>query len=584
VLNTPLPFRPEALVGATLDGRYRIVSHIASGGMGAIFRAEHVHLRKDVAVKVLRPDLTASADLVERFRREAEIAATLAHENIVRVTDFGRSPEGWLFLAMEFLEGESLFERLRREGAMRPDVAVAILAQVCRGLDAAHQRGVIHRDLKPENVFLIGGGDRPLAKILDFGIAKITDPGARSDTQTGMVVGTPEYLSPEQAMGSPLDGRADIYSVGLIAWRMLVGRHPFQAPDARGLVLMQATRPIPSLVEARPELSAFPGLVAAVGRACAKDPADRPSSAGQLAADLEAGVDPRATTRASLSPLPLPPTPPPLVPAFDGTLPAPPPGAPPLVTMPLDETPVADPGRGWRRVAGAASLLLVVAAVTAAAFAAQRQRPIERAQELLGAGRAEEARAVILAALPREPRSGRLHLLHARALARLPGQLAAAVDAYGEAAALDPSCLDEAAYADLAGGLSQERRVADKAAQLLVKAGPPAGAAVLGACGAGPGWVRLRALDVARGLGIEARLDRMAVYGGLLADPDCEVRKASARRLGELGNPAALPRLREAALAIKESRTALGLIQRVPVCGADEAAAAATRIEQVARQ
>jgi len=584
VLNTPLPFRPEALVGATLDGRYRIVSHIASGGMGAIFRAEHVHLRKDVAVKVLRPDLTASADLVERFRREAEIAATLAHENIVRVTDFGRSPEGWLFLAMEFLEGESLFERLRREGAMRPEVAVAILAQVCRGLDAAHQRGVIHRDLKPENIFLIGG-ERPLAKILDFGIAKITDPGARSDTQTGMVVGTPEYLSPEQAMGSPLDGRADIYSVGLIAWRMLVGRHPFQAPDARGLVLMQATRPIPSLVEARPELSAFPSLVAAVGRACAKDPADRPPGAGQLAADLETAVGPRATPSASLSPLPLPPTPPPLVPALDGTLPSPPPGAPsPIITMALDETPVADPGRGWRRVASLASLLLVVAAVVAAAFAAQRQRPVERAQELLGAGRAEEARAVILAALPREPRSGRLHLLHARALARLPGQLAAAVDAYGEAAALDPASLDEAAYADLAGALSQERRVADKAALLLVKVGAPAAPAVLGACGAGPGWVRLRALDVARGMGVEARLDRMAVYGGLLADPDCEVRKASARRLGELGNPAALPRLREAAQAIRESRTALGLIQRVPVCGADEATAAADRIEQVARQ
>jgi len=584
VLNTPLPFRPEALVGATLDGRYRIVSHIASGGMGAIFRAEHVHLRKDVAVKVLRPDLTSSADLVERFRREAEIAATLAHENIVRVTDFGRSPEGWLFLAMEFLEGESLFERLRREGAMRPEAAVGILAQVCRGLDAAHQRGVIHRDLKPENVFLIGA-ERPLAKILDFGIAKITDPGARSETQTGMVVGTPEYLSPEQAMGSTLDGRADIYSVGLIAWRMLVGRHPFQAPDARGLVLMQATRPVPSLVEARPELSAFPSLVAAVGRACAKDPADRPGTAGQLAADLEASVGPRATPRAAPAPLSLPPTPSPLQPAV-AAFPLGTPGAPttPLVTMPLDETPVADPGRRWRRVASGASLLLVIAAVVAAAFAAQRQRPMERAQELLGAGKAEEAREVILAALPREPRSSRLHLLHARALARLPGQVAAAVEAYGEAAALDPGALDEAAYADLAGALSQERRVSDRAGQLLVRAGAPAAPAVLAACGAGPGWVRLRALDVARGLGVEARLDRMAVYGGLLGDPDCEVRKAAARRLGELGNPTALPRLREAALAIKESRTALGLLQRVPVCGADEAAAAATRIEQVARQ
>jgi len=577
VALAPAAFAPESLVGSTLDGRYRLVAHIASGGMGAIFRAEHVHLRKDVAVKVLRPDLTSSSDLVERFRREAEIAATLTHENIVRVTDFGRSPEGWLFLAMEYLEGESLFERLRREGAMRPDLAVHILVQICRGLDAAHERGVIHRDLKPENVFLVGG-ERPLAKILDFGIAKLTDPGASSETQTGMVVGTPEYLSPEQATGSAVDGRADIYSVGLIAWRMLVGRHPFQAPDARGLVLMQATRPVPSLIEARRGLAGFPGLVAAVARACAKDPAERTPTAGQLAAELEAAVPPgtpaRAETPAARTPA-APAAPEPRAPT----------GGAPQTTLSLeDETPVATPRRSLlRRALPWAGLGALAAAIALSLLSWMRGRADERAQELLGAGRVEEARQVLARAVARQPESARLRVLQGRALSRLPGQPAAAVEAYAAAAALDPKALDDGAYTDLAGALSQEKRVADRAAQLLEQAGPPAAAAVLAAAaGGGPGWTRVRALELSRAMGIEARLDRPAVYGGLLVDPDCEVRRAAARRLGELANPAALPRLQELAQARREQKTLFG-VQKVPVCGAPEAAEAVARIGQVTK-
>ncbi len=223
-------FEPKTLVGTTLDGRYELTAHLATGGMGAVFRARHVHLRKDVAVKVLRPDLTTSPDIVERFRREAEIASALEHDNIVRVTDFGRTPEGYLFLVMELLAGESLFDRLRREGCLSPEEAVPILWQVCAGLQAAHALGVVHRDLKPENVFLARTpSGREVAKVLDFGIAKIADPASESSTQAGIVVGTPEYLSPEQAMGAAVDARADVYAVGLIAWRTLAGRHPFKA-------------------------------------------------------------------------------------------------------------------------------------------------------------------------------------------------------------------------------------------------------------------------------------------------------------------------------------------------------------------
>ncbi len=575
----PAPFRPEALVGATLDGRYRLVSHLASGGMGAIFRAEHVHLRKDQAIKVLRPDLTLSADLVERFRREAEIAATLAHPNIVRVTDFGRSPEGWLFLAMEFLEGESLFERLRREGALRPEAAVSILVQVCRGLEAAHQRGVVHRDLKPENVFLVG--EPPVAKILDFGIAKLTDPGTPSDTQVGMVVGTPEYLSPEQAMGQAVDARADLYAVGLIAWRMLAGRHPFHAQDARGLVLMQATRPVPSLSEARPELKAWPLLLSAVARACAKDPAERPASAGQLAQDLESSLTPGAC------PSPAPPGAP-GTPAPDAG-PTPRPAgeaeAPPVVTLPLDDIPVQASRRGWGRV------LLLVAGALATALAVgigygawRRARPEERAAALLADSKAEEARELLARAVPRHPESARLRVLYGRSLSQQPGGTAAAVEAYAEAQAIDPASLDAGAYTTLATALLSERNVADAAAQVLNRAGAPAHAAVLAvAGGAGPAAGRMRAVELARAMGIEPRLDRLALYGGLLSDPDCELRRLAVRRLTELGDPAALPRLQVLAQAKKESKGLLGTTQLTPVCGAAEASDAVARLEKAGR-
>ncbi|HEX9052510.1 MAG TPA: serine/threonine-protein kinase, partial [Anaeromyxobacter sp.] len=298
-------FEPLSLVGTTLDGRYELVAHLATGGMGAVFRARHVHLRKDVAVKVLRPDLTSSAEIVERFRREAEIASALEHDNIVRVTDFGRTPEGYLFLVMELLTGESLFDRLRREGFLPPEEAVPILWQVCAALEAAHALGVVHRDLKPENVFLArSGSGREVTKILDFGIAKIADPSSVSATQSGIVVGTPEYLSPEQAMGIAVDARADLYAVGLIAWRTLAGRHPFKADEPRALLMMQATRPVPPLTDNRPDLSAYPALVAAVARACAKEPAERQQSAAALKDDLAAALGPAFAVPTPATPTP----------------------------------------------------------------------------------------------------------------------------------------------------------------------------------------------------------------------------------------------------------------------------------------
>jgi eukaryotic-like serine/threonine-protein kinase len=596
-------FAPESLLGSTIDGRYRLTAHLATGGMGAVFRAEHVYMRKEVALKVLRPDLTASIDIVERFRREAEIAASLEHDNIVRVTDFGRSPEGYLFLVMELLEGESLFDKLRRTGPMGVDETVRILVQICAGLEAAHRRGVVHRDLKPENIFLHAlAGGTPVAKILDFGIAKITDPSTRSGTQSGMVVGTPEYLSPEQALGSSVDPRADLYAVGLIGWRMLAGRHPFRAEEPRALLMMQATQPVPPLTEPRPDLAAWPGLVAAVARACAKGAGERHRSAADLRSELETCL---ARSGEGGGPDPMLELLPPAGSSAAGPTPglgSPTPFLRPslrqaisirLVRFRIALRRAADslrsvPGKlavAWaddRRVRRAIAAIAVALALLAGSLGLRAfvgGRPIARAEALLARGDAAAARTVLDGALRRRPDDPILRALLGRALHRLPGETAAGIQAYETALEKDPHALGPEALADLAGDLAGERRHADRASRLLARAGAPAVPAILAASRQGAGAARLRALTVARDLGAEDKLDRVAAYAALLSDGDCEVRKAAARRLGELGDRAAVPRLREAARATQEIRGFLGIAKSVPGCGAGEAAAAAKRIE-----
>lgn len=619
-LAQPLPtFDPASLVGATLDGRYELVSHLATGGMGAVFRARHVHLRKDVAVKVLRPDLCSSPEIVERFRREAEIASALEHENIVRVTDFGRTTDGYLFLVMELLGGESLFDRLRREGSLPPEEAVPILWQICAGLEAAHAMGVVHRDLKPENVFLVRtSSGREVAKLLDFGIAKITDPPDGSTTQAGMVVGTPEYLAPEQAMGGAVDARADLYAVGLIAWRILAGRHPFKADDARGLLMMQATKPVPPLTEPRPDLGAWPALVGAVARACAKEPTERPQSAAELRDLLEvslgpAFVRPPGGTPApplSLSPVPFPSGRFGAVPATGGPdwtrSITPTTGKPSwslvramqLARARLRLARLHDAarrlvrrgaGRGRMALAWARARPLATAAVLSAVAVAlavagisgwQHGRAASLARAHLAAGRAADARAAADAALARHPADAELLLLRGEALHRL-GQIGEGIDTYAAARAVAP--LDRAALRDLVQDLGRERTLADRAARVLRDAGPAALPAVLAVAKDGAPSQRLRALTLLRDVGAEEQVDRVAAYGTLLAEPDCDLRRAAAHRLGEIGDRGALPRLRELAVSRRETKGFLGLVTRSAACGAPEAAEAAKRIEALNR-
>src|SRR5579883_425723 len=291
----------SSLVGQVLANRYRIVRKIGEGGMGEVFEAQHVYIDKRYAIKTLRPDITTNPEAITRFHQEARSASTIGHENIVEIDDFGRLPDGGVYLAMEFLDGESLAERMKHGPALQRREKLDILIQVCSGLAAAHDKGIVHRDMKPENVFLAKKGERVVVKVLDFGIAKVTSDNAHERlTQTGTIFGTPFYMSPEQALGKDLDGRTDIYSVGVILYEVFAGKVPFEGESFMGILSQHITaRPTPPS-EAAPYRDVPPGVERAILRALAKEPAERWQSMHELAAELErlrdeAGGEPGST-------------------------------------------------------------------------------------------------------------------------------------------------------------------------------------------------------------------------------------------------------------------------------------------------
>jgi serine/threonine-protein kinase len=230
VLLPPKRANKAAEGGALLDGRYRIVRLLGEGGMGSVYLASHVGLGRDVAIKFLHAELVSRDDAVGRFNREAQAAAAIRHKNIIEVFDIGVSPQGEPFLVMEYLEGESLAGLLKRAGPLHLGAACAVMEPALQALQAAHRKGIIHRDLKPDNIFLAyQQGEPPVVKIIDFGISKFTQGELdKWRTKTGSVLGTPAYMSPEQARGSAgLDHRTDIYSMGTILFEMLTGVLPF---------------------------------------------------------------------------------------------------------------------------------------------------------------------------------------------------------------------------------------------------------------------------------------------------------------------------------------------------------------------
>jgi tRNA A-37 threonylcarbamoyl transferase component Bud32 len=266
----------DTYTGQILDGKYRLTNLLGKGGMGAVYRGEHVIIGKQVAVKFLHAEFANNTEVVKRFYREAQAAAAIGHDGIIDVSDVGTSSLGDPYLVMEYLEGESLADMLTRTGPLEAGAACGIMEPALQALHAAHAKGIVHRDLKPENIFLVHQqGSPPKIKLIDFGISKFAEAGSGEKlTQTGSVMGTPVYMSPEQARGAAdLDHRADLYSMGVILYEMLTARLPFEGGNFTEIIINILTS------APRPPAEAFPGFPAeaepVVLRALEKDPARR---------------------------------------------------------------------------------------------------------------------------------------------------------------------------------------------------------------------------------------------------------------------------------------------------------------------
>jgi serine/threonine protein kinase len=292
-------------VGSLLAGRYRVESVLGKGGMGKVYKAEHTGIGRTVAVKVLHSRLGGSNEAKQRFQREAMASGRLDHPNIVDVSDSGELDDGSLYLVMEALEGEPLGDRLQREGRLPWPEAVAIIHGVLAGLQHAHDKNVVHRDIKPDNIFLARKDGQTVVKILDFGIAKFYagDANDPASTRTGLTVGTPAYLSPEQAVGGEIKPASDLYSTSVVLYEMLTGRPPYLDEDPLAMLTAHVSRDVPAIAEVAPDLQLPPGLEELILRGLAKLQAERLSSANEYAALLEqvaraAGVElvmPRAS-------------------------------------------------------------------------------------------------------------------------------------------------------------------------------------------------------------------------------------------------------------------------------------------------
>ena len=277
----------ESMVGETIDQKYEVVKKVGRGGMGTVYHVRQKFIGRDLAIKVLRPEFAKDVQAIQRFFTEVRAACQLRSRHCVMVHDFGLSKEGHLYFTMELLRGRPL-TRILKEGPLEPDRAIRIATDICLAMEEAHGNGIVHRDLKPDNVMLVRDKEGSHAKVLDFGIAKLlTEQDGVSLTQAGMVCGTPEYMSPEQARGDPLGFASDLYSLGIVIYEMLAGLPPFRAHSPMRVLLKHINdepRPIRVVspdVEVPLELERF------LLQMLAKDPADRPESAAAVRFELE---------------------------------------------------------------------------------------------------------------------------------------------------------------------------------------------------------------------------------------------------------------------------------------------------------
>lgn len=280
----------DPFVGKIIDGRYEIQQRVGEGGMGVVYKARQMSIDRVIALKMLNQQVQGDQTWVQRFYNEAKACSRLQHPNTIRIFDFGQTQDGRLFMTMEFLDGVSLRDELQR-GPLAAKRVVKILIQCCASLAEAHSIGIIHRDIKPDNVFLLNmAGSPDFVKLLDFSVAKLIESD-RLKTQAGMVFGTPQYMSPEQGRGLPLDARSDLYALGVLAFEMLCGIVPYHNDNPMTVIQMHLHQPVPTMPS-----TVAQSLQSIVRRAMEKDPARRYQSAGemmqhcqQIFAELNAG-------------------------------------------------------------------------------------------------------------------------------------------------------------------------------------------------------------------------------------------------------------------------------------------------------
>jgi serine/threonine protein kinase len=279
------------LVGTVIAERYHVLKKLGEGGMGQVYLAEHVKMGRKSAVKVMNPGMVQNVDAISRFNREASNASRINHPNVAGIYDFGES-EGLIYLAMEFVEGQPLTDIIKHHGALPPMRASEIARQTAEGLTVAHDMGIVHRDLKPDNIMIAKGRNgADLVKVVDFGIAKAAASDEQKVTKTGMVVGTPEYMSPEQLSGDPLDARSDIYALGLMTFNMLTGKLPFPGESMQETMIMRLTDDPRPLGEMKPDVVWPAELQRVMDKALARRADERYRNASEFAHDLVQAID-----------------------------------------------------------------------------------------------------------------------------------------------------------------------------------------------------------------------------------------------------------------------------------------------------
>ena len=372
------PMQIDALQpGELFDRRYRIIKKLGEGGMGEVYAAEHTTLQKRVAIKLLRPEIVSNHEAVKRFRQEATSSSSIGHPNIIRIEDFADLPDGRIYLCMELLDGAPLNELLRPPHQLSPDRLLNVMIKTGHGLSAAHKKGIVHRDMKPENIFVTFQDGEDVPKILDFGIAKVAgNDGQNNLTRTGTIFGTPFYMAPEQALGQQVDGRADIYAMGVILYEVFSGSVPFRGESFMGILTQHiTTEPEPVMQRAIAAGKVLPpGLDAVIARAMVKDPERRYQTMDELvqalvgvyrvaagsgmSAYMEAYQPPRSQMMGAQHP------PPPQTPPPHGAVPTPPPM---VVASSSNVFPAADsiamPVHGKKSSAGVIFAIIAVLAV-----------------------------------------------------------------------------------------------------------------------------------------------------------------------------------------------------------------------------